>query len=88
VFCSQTGGPLDPVRYAETLRLALKRAKIDKPMRPFHDGRRATSTWPARRSGPGFSAWGEAMELASQRGGFEIDLRAAFRARDRELVDV
>jgi integrase len=44
VFYSQTGGPLDPVRYAATLRLALTRAKIDKPMRPFHDGRHTSIT--------------------------------------------
>jgi integrase len=44
VFCSATGGPLDPVRYAATLRLALKRAKVDKPMRPFHDGRHTSIT--------------------------------------------
>jgi integrase len=44
VFCSQTGGPLDPVRYAGTVRLALKKAKIDKPMRPFHDGRHTSIT--------------------------------------------
>ena len=45
VFCNPlTGGPLDPKRYAVTLRLALKRAKIDKPMRPFHDGRHTSIT--------------------------------------------
>ena len=44
VFCSQTGGPLDPVRYAATLRVALERAKIAKPMRPFHDGRHTSIT--------------------------------------------
>jgi site-specific recombinase XerD len=44
VFTSQTGGPLDPVRYAATLRLALARAKVDKPMRPFHDGRHTSIT--------------------------------------------
>jgi integrase len=44
VFCSQTGGPLDVVRYAATFKLALERAKIDKPMRPFHDGRHTSIT--------------------------------------------
>jgi integrase len=44
VFCSATGRPLDPVRYAATFRLALKRAKVDKPMRPFHDGRHTSIT--------------------------------------------
>jgi integrase len=43
-LCSATGGPLDPVRYAATLRLALGRAKVDKPMRPFHDGRHTSIT--------------------------------------------
>ena len=44
VFCSQSGGPLDPVRYAATLRAALARAKVDRPMRPFHDGRHTSIT--------------------------------------------
>jgi integrase len=44
VFCSQTGGPLDPVRYAATLRLALAEAKVARPMRPFHDGRHTSIT--------------------------------------------
>jgi integrase len=44
VFCSQSGGPIDPARYAATLRLALAKAKIDKPMRPFHDGRHTSIT--------------------------------------------
>jgi site-specific recombinase XerD len=44
VFCSQTGGPLDPVRYAATLRLALAEAKVARPMRPFHDRRHTSIT--------------------------------------------
>jgi site-specific recombinase XerD len=44
VFCSQTAGPLDPARYAETLKLALGKAKIERPMRPFHDGRHTSIT--------------------------------------------
>jgi integrase len=45
VFCHPlTGGPLDHKRYAVTLRAALKRAKVDKPMRPFHDGRHTSIT--------------------------------------------
>ena len=44
-FCSpHTGGPLDPAWYAATLRLALARAKVDRPMRPFHDGRHTSIT--------------------------------------------
>jgi integrase len=44
-FCSpRTGGPIDPARYAVTFRAALKRAKIDRPMRPFHDGRHTSIT--------------------------------------------
>jgi hypothetical protein len=44
-FCSpHAGGPLDPARYAATLRLALTRAKLDRPMRPFHDGRHTSIT--------------------------------------------
>ena len=44
VFCSKSGGPIDPARYAATLCLALARAKVDKPMRPFHDGRHTSIT--------------------------------------------
>jgi site-specific recombinase XerD len=45
VFCHpQTGGPLDHKGYAVTLRVALKRAKVDRPMRPFHDGRHTSIT--------------------------------------------
>jgi integrase len=58
VFCSQTGGPLDPRRYAETLRLALKRAKVDGPMRPFHDGRHTSITNAAA------AGWGAAALMA------------------------
>jgi integrase len=40
VFVSPTKGtPMDVVRYANTFRAALAKAKIDRPMRPFHDGR-------------------------------------------------
>ena len=45
VFCNPlTGRPLDPKRYAATLRLALKRAKVDGKLRPFHDGRDTSIT--------------------------------------------
>jgi hypothetical protein len=45
VFCSPlTGGPIDPARYTATFRAALKRAKIDRPMRPFHAGRHTSIT--------------------------------------------
>jgi integrase len=44
VFCSQTGGAIDPKRYADTLRLALAKAKIEQPVRPFHDGRHTSIT--------------------------------------------
>jgi integrase len=44
-FCNPlTGRPLDPKRYAATLRLALKRAKVDGKLRPFHDGRHTSIT--------------------------------------------
>ena len=50
VFCHrETGGPLDHKRYAATLRLALKRAKVDDYVRPFHDGRHFRASRPARR---------------------------------------
>jgi integrase len=45
VFCHPaTGGPLDHARYAATFRQALERAKVDRPMRPFHDGRHTSIT--------------------------------------------
>ena len=44
MFCPKSGGPIDPARYAATLRLALARAKVDRPMRPFHDGRHTSIT--------------------------------------------
>jgi integrase len=45
VFCNPlTGGPLDPKRYAATLRFALARAKITDYVRPFHDGRHTSIT--------------------------------------------
>jgi len=45
VFCHpKTGGPLDHKRYADTLKLALKRAKVERAMRPFHDGRHTSIT--------------------------------------------
>ena len=45
MFCHpQTGGVLDDRRYALTPRLALGKAKIDRPMRPFHDGRHTSIT--------------------------------------------
>ncbi len=45
VFCHPTKGtPLDHKRYAVTLRLALQKAEIDRPMRPFHDGRHSAIT--------------------------------------------
>ncbi|HMJ00107.1 MAG TPA: site-specific integrase [Gaiellaceae bacterium] len=45
VFCNpQTGGPLDHKRYAETLKSALAKAKIETTMRPFHDGRHTSIT--------------------------------------------
>lgn len=44
-FCHpETGGVLDHKRYAKTLRLALKRAEVERPMRPFHDGRHTSIT--------------------------------------------
>jgi integrase len=40
VFCHPAkGSVLDSKRYAETYRAALKRAKIERKVRPFHDGR-------------------------------------------------
>ena len=45
MFCNPlTGRVLDHKRYAATLRLALKRAKIERYMRPFHDGRHSSIT--------------------------------------------
>ncbi len=45
VFCHpMKGSPLDPAVYAAALRSALARAKVEKPMRPFHDGRHTALT--------------------------------------------
>ena len=45
VFCHpERGSVLDHKRYARTLRLALANAKIERPMRPFHDGRHSSIT--------------------------------------------
>jgi integrase len=45
VFVSPTkGSPFDAVRYTTTLRAALARAGIERPMRPFHDMRHTSLT--------------------------------------------
>jgi integrase len=45
VFCHpETGGPLPHKRYAGTLKAALAKAKVEGPMRPFHDGRHSSIT--------------------------------------------
>jgi integrase len=45
VFCHpESGGPLDQARYAVTFRAALNRAKVNRAMRPFHDGRHTSIT--------------------------------------------
>jgi integrase len=45
VFCHPfRGSPLNPKRYAATLKLALAKAKVERPMRPFHDGRHTSIT--------------------------------------------
>jgi integrase len=44
-FCHpETGGPLDRKRYADTLRAALAKAKVEGAVRPFHDGRHSALT--------------------------------------------
>jgi integrase len=44
-FCHPfKGSTLDHKRYARSLRAALAKAKIDKPVRPFHDGRHTAIT--------------------------------------------
>jgi integrase len=45
VFCSPTKGtPFDVARYSATLKAALAKAGITRPMRPFHDGRHTSIT--------------------------------------------
>jgi integrase len=45
VFVSpHIGCPLNPVRYAATLRTALAKAKVEGYVRPFHDGRHSSLT--------------------------------------------
>jgi integrase len=49
VFCSpHRGSPLNPKRYAETLRDVLAKAGISDYVRPFHDGRHSSITNAAR----------------------------------------
>jgi integrase len=40
----EKGSPVDHKRYAKTLRAVLAKAKIEGPMRPFHDGRHTSIT--------------------------------------------
>jgi integrase len=45
VFCHpEKGTPLDHKRYAVTLKAALAKAKVERAMRPFHDGRHSSIT--------------------------------------------
>jgi integrase len=45
VFCHPlSGSVLDRWRYADRLRAALAKAKVEKPLRPFHDGRHTALT--------------------------------------------
>ena len=45
MFCQpEKGWPLDHKRHAATLKAALAKAKVDKPMRPFHDRRHTSIT--------------------------------------------
>jgi integrase len=45
VFCHpEKGSVLDHKRYATTLREAMAAAGVEKPMRPFHDGRHTSIT--------------------------------------------
>jgi len=45
VFCDpQTGRSLDPMRYSRLHKPALRRAAVDKPLRPFHGIRHSALT--------------------------------------------
>ena len=45
VFCHpDKGSPLDHKRYARTLKVAMAKAGVDRPLRPFHDGRHTSIT--------------------------------------------
>ena len=52
VFCHpEQGSQLDHKRYAGPLRIALARAKVQRRMRPFHDGRNSAITSAAAAGG-------------------------------------
>jgi hypothetical protein len=88
VFCSlHAGGPLDPARYAATLRLALTRAKVDRPMRPFHDGRHTsiTNSTAAGISPAALMARAGHTDFAATQG--YIDLAGETFREEAELLD-
>jgi integrase len=82
VFVSpQRGIPFDVKRYAATFREALTRAGIDRPMRPFHDGRHTAITNAAAAGTPpeALMAWAGHSDYGTTR--LYIDLSGErFRA--------
>lgn len=56
MFVSPTKGtPFDVARYAKTLKIALGKAEVMKPVRPFHDGRHTNVTNAAAAWTPGIA---------------------------------
>ena len=88
VFCNPlTGRPLDPKRYAATLKLALTRAKVDRPMRPFHDGRHTSITNAAAAGTPPAALMARAghSDFATTQG--YIDLAGETFRAEAELLE-
>ena len=88
VFCNPlTGRPLDPKRYAGTLRLALTRARVDPAMRPFHDGRHTSITNAAAAGTPPAALMARAghSDFATTQG--YIDLAGETFRAEAELLE-
>jgi integrase len=88
VFCNPlTGRPLDPKRYAETLRAALTKAKVNGYVRPFHDGRHTslTNAAAAGMSPAALMAKAGHSDFATTQG--YIDLAGETFREEEELLD-
>ncbi len=88
VFCHPLkGSPLDPARYAETFRAALKKAGISEYVRPFHDQRHSSITLDALAGVEGMALMkraGHSDFATTQR---YIDLAGETFREEAELAD-
>jgi integrase len=88
VFCNPLSGrPLDPKRYAAMFKLALTRAKVDRSMRPFHDGRHTSITNAAAAGTPPAALMARAgqSDFATTQG--HIDLAGETFRAEAELFE-